>query len=264
MKLVLVLVGVLTAGLLSSSLASATSKDVALGIVGDEPQSARQLASLTTISSGQVLSGFVHWTVQASGRAHAVRFYKDEALLGEVVGEGTSWTFVLDTTAFADGVSEFGYEIYDNEGKQVARRKGIQVTINNHAPGAAGSTLTGGSDSPVGASATVTPPAPVIIRIAAKPKLLVGAYAQTVGRRGERFASAMFVIRSDNGRQITRGKVTCHLAASKLVWRGWYRRAASCRWAIRANARLGRRTGWLAVTAKGLTVTRRIKVVIKR
>jgi hypothetical protein len=74
----------------------------------------------------------------------------------------------------------------------------------------------------------------------------------------------MFVIRSDNGRQITSGKVTCRLAGSKPVWRGWYHRAASCRWKIQANAKLGRTTGWLAVTSKDPTVTRRFGVIIKR
>jgi hypothetical protein len=278
MKLVPALVASLVVGLLSSSFASATSRYVGDVLVPGESPRGEQLTSSTNMSSGQVLSGVVHWTVQASGQAHAVRFYKDKMLLVEVVADGTSWDFVLDTTTFADGMSWFDYEIYDRAGKKVAAGRSIDVLINNHATsGGAASTVSGGSGSdgttptqppqnqtPPVSLPSPTPPAPVIIRVAAKTKLLVGAYAQTAGRRGRRFASAMFVIRSDNGKQITRGNVTCRLAGAMPVWRGWYHRAASCRWAIRANAKLGRATGWLAVTSKGLTVRRRFTVIIKR
>ena len=74
----------------------------------------------------------------------------------------------------------------------------------------------------------------------------------------------MFVIRSDNGKQITAGKVTCALAGKKLVWHGWYHKAAGCRWAIPAGAKLGRITGSLSVTAKGLTVKRKFTANVKR
>jgi hypothetical protein len=94
-------------------------------------------------------------------------------------------------------------------------------------------------------------------------KLLVGGFAQTAARRGEQFAVAMYVIRSDTGKQITTGKVTCVLAGKRLVWHGWYHKAAGCRWAIPANAKLGPIAGSLSVTAKGLTVKRKVTASVK-
>ncbi len=73
----------------------------------------------------------------------------------------------------------------------------------------------------------------------------------------------MFVIRSDNGKQITAGKVTCALAGKRLVWHGWYHKAAGCRWAIPANAKLGRITGSFSVTAKGVTLKRKFTANVK-
>ena len=94
-------------------------------------------------------------------------------------------------------------------------------------------------------------------------KLLVDGFAQTAARRGEQFAVAMFVIRSDTGKQITTGKVTCALAGKRLVWHGWYHKAAGCRWAIPTGAKLGRITGSLSVTAKRLTLKRKFTANVK-
>ena len=41
--------------------------------------------------------------------AHSVRFYKDNALLQEVVGNGASWALDLDTTHLPDGQGSFGF-----------------------------------------------------------------------------------------------------------------------------------------------------------
>ena len=193
------------------------------------PAPPAQLSSTTNLSAGQVLSGTVHWTVQASGAAHSVKFYNNNIFLTEAVADSDNWAIDLDTTQFEDGVNQFGYDIFNAAGQRVYAGHHIPVTIQN-----------------------VTPP----VEPGPGAKLLVSGFAQTKARRGALFAVSLSVIRSDTGERVTGGKVACALAGKRLVWRGWDHEAARCRWAIPATAELGRIRGWIAVTVDGLTVKR--------
>ena len=252
-----------------------------------------QLSSTTNVSPGQTVSGTLRWTVQASGLAHSVKFYSDNTFITEAVADANNWAIDLNTKQFPDGVHQFGYDIYNSAGQRVYVGHHIQVTVKNAATstpppppggggGSGGSGGGGGSSGGEGGSGGGTPSTPPSAQTPpatlpqptptnVKPpiskggslKLLVGGYAQTAARRGEQFAVAMFVIRSDNGKQITAGKVTCALAGKRLVWHGWYHKAAGCRWAIAANAKLGRITGSFSVKAKGVTLKRKFTANVK-
>lgn len=89
------------------------------------------VTSTTNISSGQTLKGNVHWTVQASAKAHATNFYANNVLLKVVVADGDNWAYDLDTTQLADGANKIGYDIYDAAGKRVYEGSSIPVTVKN-------------------------------------------------------------------------------------------------------------------------------------
>ena len=134
-----------------------------------------QLASTTNVSPGQTVSGTLRWTVQASGLAHSVKFYSDNVFIKEAVADANNWAIDLDTKQFADGVHQFGYDIYNAAGQRVYVGHHIQVTVNNAvtpAPPSAsrwrrgsGGGGSGGGEAPVVGEAAVggtrptTPPA---------------------------------------------------------------------------------------------------------
>ena len=271
-----------------------TFNPTATVLVTAQPPAPTRLSSSTNLAAGQTMSGVLHWTVQASGNAHSVKFYNNNALLREVVADGSSWAFDLDTKSLADGTAKLGYDIFNAAGQEVYSSPSFSVTVKNAAPGGngggsggsggsgssgGGATTPGGGGGSAGGgtsgggSSTTTPqtqPIPSIPPItkppisAGKPQLVVAGFAQTGARRGGVFAVAMFVVRSTTGKQVTTGTVTCTLAGKKLVWHGWFRKAAGCRWAIPADQKPIRLRGMITVRSGALQLTRKVAVTVAR
>ena len=121
------------------------------------------VTSTTNISSGQTLKGNVHWTVQASGKAHATNFYANNVLLKVVVADGDNWAYDLDTTQLSDGANQIGYDIYNQAGQRVYTGHSIPVTIKNAAapPPTIEQNITAGQTLKGTVSWTATPSTPV-------------------------------------------------------------------------------------------------------
>ena len=241
------------------------------------PPAVTQLSSTTNIKAGQVLKGTVHWTVQASGKAHAVTFYNNQVFLTQVVADGNNWAFNLDTTQFADGATKLGYDIYNAAGERVFDGTSISVTINN--TGAGGGSSGGGGGSGSGGSTPTIPSTPTTPTTgslrpttppalpAPKPqpnkalRLVSGGFALTPNTAiaGHTFGAAMFVVRSDTGKRITGAKIKAKATVGgkplSLVWKGWYRTAAGATWRIPTGTTGKTFVGSLTVTWRGTTLT---------